>query len=115
MTVDAISAFASAALNKGAVYVCCWGPDCERFHDIVDEVLLEDDLGERRFVGPDDSSIVMTTWHEHDELDEALNFFTKFAHPAGTFEPDSDYWLAVSVDNAEWVALIRRVLTVYLK
>ena len=109
-TVDALSAFAYSALEKGMVYFCSWGPDCERFHDIVDEVILGDNLGERRFVGPDESAFVQTTWHANHELDEALDFFARFAHPPGSFEPDSDYWLAVSVGNAEWAASIGRVL-----
>ena len=61
-TVDVVSAFANAALGKGMVYFCSWGPGCERFHGIVDEVILEDDLGDRHFVGADESAC-MTTWH----------------------------------------------------
>ena len=105
-TVDDLSAFAYSALEKGMVYFCSWGPDC----DIVDEVIWEDDLGERRFVGPDESAFVQTTWHAKHELDEALDFFAKFARPPGSFEPDSDYWLAISVGNAEWSTSIRRIL-----
>jgi hypothetical protein len=110
-SVDAVSAFTHTALEKGMVYFCGWGPDCERFHDIVDEVILEDDLGARRFVSPDGSAFVMTTWHANDSLDEALDFFARFAHPPGGFESGSDYWLAISVGNSEWVALIRRILS----
>jgi len=108
-TVDVVSAFANAALKKGMVYFCSWGPGCERFHDIVDEVILEDDLRDRRFVGADESAC-MTTWHAKHELDEALDFFARFTRPSGSFEPDSDYWVAVSIGNAEWAASIRRIL-----
>lgn len=107
--VDVVSTFAYAALGKGMAYFSSWGPGCERFHDIVDEVILEDDLGDRRFVGSDES-VCMTTWHAKHELDEALDFFARFARPSGSFEPDSDYWLAVSVGNAEWAASIRQIL-----
>jgi hypothetical protein len=110
-TVDAVSAFARAALEKGMVYLCGWGPNCERFHDIVDEVILEDDLGAKRFVGPDDSAFVITTWHANDNLDEALDFFARLAHPPGSFEPGSDHWLAISVGNSEWATLIRQILS----
>jgi hypothetical protein len=76
----------------------------------VDEVILEDDLGARRFAGPDDLAFVMTTWHANDSLDEALDFFTRFAHPTGGFESGSDHWLAISVGNSEWAASIRGIL-----
>jgi|GEM_PF-2606922 len=32
-------------------YFCAWGPDCRRFYDIVDLVIVEDELGDRLFVG----------------------------------------------------------------
>ena len=67
-------------------------------------------LVERRFVGPDELAFVQTTWHAKHELDEALDFFAKFACAPGSFEPDSHYWLAISVGNAEWSASIRRIL-----
>jgi hypothetical protein len=110
-TVDAVSVFARTALEKGMVYFCGWGPDCERFHDLVDQVILEDDLGARRFVGPDDSAFVVTTWHTNDNLDEAVDFFARLAHPPGSFASGSDYWLAISVGNAQWAAAIRRILS----
>jgi len=36
-SVDEISRVARWLLNAGAVYVCVWGPHCERVHDILDE------------------------------------------------------------------------------
>lgn len=53
VSTDLVSQFATAALTAGMVYFCAWGHDYGRFHDIVDEVIVEDDvLGERRFVAP---------------------------------------------------------------
>jgi hypothetical protein len=59
----------------------------------VDEVILEDDLGARRFVGPDDSAFVMTTWHANAKLDEALDLFTRLLIRLAVL---SEYWLAIS-------------------
>ena len=57
VSVDEISRVAVGLLRQGAVYVCAWGPDCERVHNIVDEA----------HVGPNPSSdvagVVMTTSH----------------------------------------------------
>ena len=36
-SVDEISRVAVCLLRQGAVYVCAWGPNCERVHDIIDE------------------------------------------------------------------------------
>ena len=111
ITTEVISAFVHAALKSGMVYFCGWGPDCERFHDIVDEVVVEDDLGERQFAGANSGDTIMTTWHENDTLEEAVEFFFNFAFPTDGFEAGSDYWLAFCINNPEWAASIRRKIS----
>ena len=81
LSVNAMSEFASAALGRGMVYFSAWGRGCERFQHIVDEVVAEDELGERRFVGPTPNDVVMTTWHEGEDLEGALSFFAVSAIP----------------------------------
>lgn len=91
VSTQTVSHFALAALNQGMVYFCSWGPDCERFHDIVDEVLVEDDVGEQKFAGPNTSDVIMTTWHAKDSLEDAIDFFatsavaTAGSHQIATF------------------------------
>lgn len=41
ISVAEIARFAEMALQDGAAYICAWGPDCERVHDIVDETIVE--------------------------------------------------------------------------
>ena len=105
VTTDELSDFAKAALNAGMVYFCAWGSGCERFHDIVDWAVVEDDLGERRFAGSTSNDTVMTTWHEDDSLEEALDFFARLAIPSDGYASGSSYWLALSVGNPEWAAI----------
>jgi hypothetical protein len=64
--VEELSAIARQLLDAGAVYVCAWGPGCERVHDIFDE--------ERDGPNPLTSTdpVVMTTWHDDESLAEAL-------------------------------------------
>jgi hypothetical protein len=51
LSTKLMSEFAVAALKSGMVYFCAWGPGCKRFHDIVDEVIVEEELGERFLLG----------------------------------------------------------------
>ena len=102
---DVVSAFSLSALNHGMVYFCSWGPDCERFHDIVDDVVLEDDLGERKFAGPNQDDVIMTTWHTNESLEDALDFFATLAMPTDGFTQDSDFRLVVCVGQQEWADL----------
>jgi len=91
-------------------YFSVWGPDCERFHEVVDAVIVEDDLGKRLFVGPNANDAVMTTWHADDTLAEALDYFAILACPTDGFTVGSDYWIAMCVHNPEWATTIRRQL-----
>lgn len=37
-TVEDISSVAESLIKNGGSYFCTWGPDCERMHDIIDEI-----------------------------------------------------------------------------
>jgi hypothetical protein len=110
LPTETISDFASAALGAGMIYFCSWGRDCERFHDIVDEVIVGDRIGDRRFTGPLPGDTVMTTWHKDESLEEALDFFATFAVPTDGFAPDSDFRLIICVNNADWANAASRHL-----
>jgi len=75
-----IASLARKLLDSGAVYVCVWGPDCERVHDIVDE----EDIG---LNPPDtDDRVVMTTWHAKEPLAEAIWFVLHNSSPHQGYE-----------------------------
>lgn len=105
-----IVAFAASALNAGMVYCCAWGKGCERFHDIVDECVSEDSLGARRFAGPSENDLVMTTWHDDESLEEALHFFVYCAVPTDGFAEDSDFHLVICVGHPAWSATAKAYL-----
>src|SRR5438132_45417 len=54
---ERIRSMASKLLRAGCVYVCCWGPGCERVHDGFDLTDLE--------LRPD-GQWAMSTWHSRD-------------------------------------------------
>jgi hypothetical protein len=110
ISTDAVADFALAALTRGMIYFCSWGEGCERFHDIVDEVIVEDDVSERRFAGPTTNDVVMTTWHERDSLEEALDFFATCAVPTDGLAPNSGFRLVICVGNPDWKDAANRFL-----
>jgi hypothetical protein len=91
--VNLISALAEKLLNAGCVYFCCWGPDCERVHDIVDDVIVD------KGVTPISWGHVMTTWHSNDSLQEAVEFFLWLAAPNTTHAAHCASALALRVGN----------------
>jgi hypothetical protein len=84
---------ASDLIQAGCTYICCWGPDCERVHDLID---LEDlDLHP---AGPWN----MTTWQNDVPLSEALWFSINSAWPDSAFEETTHSVVGISFNNTEW-------------
>lgn len=100
-----ISAFSESLLVQGAVYICAWGPDCERVHDIIDEVTVGEGPDIPRF-----SDGVMTTWHEEKDLDEALFYLLVCTYPDDEFSDTCRSALVVSVGNPDWTGRARKAL-----
>jgi hypothetical protein len=91
----------SLAAN-GMRYFCSWGSDCERVHDLVDSVIIENDETE--------DSVIITMWFEEKSLDEALWQFLYVAFPANDYEADCQADLAIVIGNSEWEEQIKRRL-----
>jgi hypothetical protein len=49
ISTETISRIAQKFLAAGLIQVCVWGPDCERVHDIFDEVHVGDGSVEPAF------------------------------------------------------------------
>lgn len=100
-SAERISAIARRLLEQGAIYVCIWGPDCQRVHDIVDQ--------ERDVLAPapDVDCVVMTTWHENETLSEAIHFALVSAWPDEPCAENCGATLGVAIGSPAWAADIR--------
>jgi hypothetical protein len=68
-------------VRSGCLYMMAWGPDCSSWDDSVDWANLRDfDFGDI----PDDR-FVLTTWHEHESLEDVF-WFAGFCASHGTVE-----------------------------
>ncbi|MGC3989417.1 MAG: hypothetical protein QM796_07015 [Chthoniobacteraceae bacterium] len=100
---DTIARMAEWLLASGLIYVCVWGPDCERVHDIFDEVHAGDGRTEPSFT-------LMSTWHSNEPLEEAIWFFIMSAFPLDT-EIETTSYLAVTIGSADWSAIVSHALS----
>ena len=105
-SVDLISAFVEPLLRAGASYFVCWGPDCDRVHDIIDEIVSYRNTD---FGVPDDSCI-MTTSHASEPLPEALWFFLVNSWPEEHYQESTHASLAISIGSDSWAAEIEAAL-----
>lgn len=103
---DLVKEAARRAIASGMCYLVAWGPDCERVHDLFDRVIVDEHSRGAETV----ENVIMTTWHAHDSLDDALRYFLDAATPAEDYRAACRTWLAVSVGSDEWAVQIERAL-----
>jgi hypothetical protein len=92
-----IKTIAFDLIQAGCAYICCWGPDCQRVHDLVD---LEDLA--LHPAGP----WKMTTWQNDVHLTEALWFAINSAWPDAAFEATTHAVVGISFRNPDWANLV---------
>ena len=96
---------ARTLIAQGMRYFCACGNDCERVHDLVDSVIVENDPDET------EDSVILTMWFEDESLDEALWKFLYVAFPANDYAEDCHADLAIVVGNREWTDVARNRLS----
>jgi hypothetical protein len=101
---ETIYSVSEKLLDRGMVYACVWGPDCESVHDSIDQPRF------RRQPGETDGSVVITTWHAEDPISEAVWFFLNCAWPADDYVHTCSDWIAAVIGNPAWEAEVRAKL-----
>jgi hypothetical protein len=64
---------AEVLLADGCRYAVCAGKQCERWHDIIDEVFVQAHLDQPESAL--DAAHVITSWHDGETPDEVAFFF----------------------------------------
>ena len=104
-SVGAVSSVLEGLFAAGASYLCAWGSDCERVHDIADEV----DAYPSELASPGDA-VRMTTWHEHETLPEAVQFFLEDTEPDGYYAASTESALALCIGSGVFAAQVREAI-----
>jgi hypothetical protein len=93
---ESIGRLARHLITNGCVYICAWGPDCERVHDIFDETDMELHAG--------DDAVVMSTWHDREPLSEAIWFALNSTWPDEAYADGCNSVVGISIGNSGWTA-----------
>lgn len=104
--VGVVSTLVERLVIAGACYFVCWGPDCERVHDIIDEICCDPSTG----LGAPEDSVIMTTWHSSEPLSEAAWFLLRCAVPDDQYVDSTRGALAVSIGSDAWAAELAAAL-----
>ena len=104
VSADAVSRAADYLLSAGLVFVSVWGPDCERVHDIFDAEYVGDGTIERDLP-------LTTTWHDHESLEDTVEFFARSGMSLGGCEAGPVSHLAIAVASPEWSCAVEGILS----
>jgi hypothetical protein len=104
---EAILAFARGLVRAGLSYVVAWGPDCERVHDIFDDADIVENP-ESNEEGTE--TVIMSTWHESEPLEEALWFAVYSAYPAPPYDATTISTVAAVIANERWAKEVHAYL-----
>jgi hypothetical protein len=99
---EVVLRLARKLLRAGCVYVCCWGPDCERVHDLFDQAELE--------LRPD-GPIAISTWHSDEPLSEALWFMLFNADPDPAYFEGCRAGVGITIGSPAWAAEVREAFS----
>ena len=94
---------AKAMTNQGLAYLCTWGPDCERIHDLFDEAIVDIECSEGSI---NTDSVIMTTWHD-EPMEDAVWYFLYSTLGAGDYAKTCQSWIVVPIESADWVEKAR--------
>lgn len=105
---ETVLEFARALLRGGLSYIVAWGPDCERIHDIFDDAdILENPASNEA----DTESVVMSTWHANEQVEEALWFAVNAAYPAAPYDTTTISTIAAVIANEDWTKDVQGYLS----
>jgi len=105
VSAEEIRLLSKKLIVQGAAYFSIWGSDCERVHDLIDELEAM-----REESNPEDESVIMTTWHEDEPLSNAI-WDALYCLPDEPYMEECRSVLAIAVDAPDWAAEIRSALS----
>jgi hypothetical protein len=101
---EALLTLALTALAQGLVYLCAWGPDCARLERLFDRAIATTRRDET------EDSVILTTSHPEESLDQALRYFLHVAFPAADYDEACRSLVLAAVGPEDWVESIRNRL-----
>ena len=98
----ALVEWAGRVLERGATYVCCWGPGCSRLEECFDEAgLLRENF-------EPSNRVIMTTAHDGEPIEEAAWFALHSAYPDPGWEEGTGAVVLATVGRRDWHEAVTR-------
>lgn len=98
-----VFALSRRLIDAGCAYLCCWGRDCERIHDLFDREWIDNGFD------PESSDTIMTSWHTNDPLDDLIEHAIWFTEPTDKYQSQCRSVVALVIDDVESASRIKDV------
>jgi hypothetical protein len=85
-----VTSVAKKAVAHGVAVVCSWGPGCSMIEDAFDDAIVDAHPNET------ENDVVLTTSHEGESLEEAVEFFLDVILPAEDRAAGCKAWCVVA-------------------
>lgn len=102
-----IGAVATRLIDAGLATFHAWGPDCERVHDIMDELIVARDIRENC-----EYPTIMTSWYPDCPIEEALSSLIISDTIDEAYAATCDTTIIITVGNHDWEREVKRLLRV---
>ena len=93
-----LGSIAKRLVDAGCSYLCTWGPGCELMHDEMDEARLKAPQ-----LVDDHDSVLMTTDHADDSIEDTVEFAVLRTTPAGIYEHGCNSTVLAVVGRDDWL------------
>jgi hypothetical protein len=94
---------AEQIIPAGLTYLCAWGPDCERVHDLFDRIKWPYEETTQNPL----QKLIMTSWHAKESLYKAAWYLKYCAFIAEAEKPVDFECIGISINNLLWYRKIQ--------
>ena len=101
----ALAQLAGHLLQQGLVFLCAWGPDCERVSHVFEHAAIQHDFKQGR-----EYPTIISMNLRRDKLDTVTDYFRDACCPDTAFERTCRAGLVLTVDTPPLTAYIRQRL-----
>jgi hypothetical protein len=105
VSTEAVSGVVEELFSRGTSWLCTWGKDCERVHDVAEEA----DSYPSPVASPEDA-VRMTTWHTNESLEEVVDFLLRWTVPDAYYAPTTKASLVLCVGDDALAHATRQAL-----
>jgi hypothetical protein len=103
-----ISNFIKYLLDSGMIYLSTFGNNCELIHDLADDIITNPSSN---YENLENDSLITTTWHTNETIEETLDFMINCANPSDNFLNNTKNILIFVINDSKSLFKLKNYLS----